>query len=144
MEHGDGAAAMHSEMAAGRTSPDDPASCSGANRNMSQSTRPGKESAGTTDDDPTTNKSLPAVIGVDARGAIHRYDRVSGRLVVTDREQTVLHAAEMEYEELHTSWIPYIGRERGWIDHWVDSEGMFDAIDRLGMALKALDEEGDE
>ena len=48
MEHGDGAAAMHSEMAAGRTSPDDPASCSGANRNMSQSTRPGKESAGTT------------------------------------------------------------------------------------------------
>ena len=141
LEHGDGAAAMHSEMAAGRTSPDDPASCS-TTGTMSTKTPPA--TAGTTDDDPTTNKSLPAVIGVDARGAIHRYDRVSGRLVVTDREQTVLHAAEMEYEELHTSWIPYIGRERGWIDHWVDSEGMFDAIDRLGMALKALDAEGDD
>ena len=142
MEHGDGAVAMHERMAAGRTSADDPASCS-ATGTMSTQTPPATQ-AGTTDDEPTTNKSLPAVIGVDARGAIHRYDRVTHRLVVTDRDKTVLHATEMEYEELHTSWIPYIGRERGWIDHWVDSEGMFDAIDRLGMALKALDEEGDE
>ena len=140
MEHGDGAVAMHERMAAGRTSADDPASCS-CDRTMSTTNATGHTSTGTTDDEPTTNKSLPAVIGVDARGAIHRYDRVTQRLVVTDRDKTVLHATEMAYEELHTSWIPYIGRERGWIDHWVDSEGMFDAIDRLGMALKALDEE---
>ena len=138
LEHDDGAAAMHVRMAAGRTSPDDPASCS-TTGTMSTKTPPA--TAGTTDDAPTTNKSLPGVIGVDARGAIHRYDRVSGRLVVTDREETVIHAAEMDIEELQSSWIPYIGRERGWVDHWVDTDGLFDAVDRLGMALKALDEE---
>ena len=72
------------------------------------------------------------------------HDRVSGRLVVTDREETAIHAAEMDIEELQSSWIPYIGRERGWVDYWVDTDGLFDAIDRLGMALKALDEGGDE
>ena len=142
LEHGDGAAAMHVRMAAGRTSADDPASCS-ATGTMSTQTPPATQ-AGTTDDEPTMDKSLPGVIGVDARGAIHRYDRVSGRLVVTDREETVIHAAEMDIEELHTSWIPHIGRERGWVDHWVDSDGLFDAVDRLGMALKALDEEDDD
>ena len=137
LEHGAGAAALYEKMAAGRISTDDLVSCS-AFEPMSTMTPPAT-TAGTTEEELSDNKTLPGVFGVDCGGALHRYERVSGRLVVTDRDGTVLHAAEMDIDELRGGWIPFIGSERGWIDHWLDSDELFDATERLGAALKALD-----
>ena len=139
MEHGDVAAAqcMSADGRIGRQCLSTDDLCS-AFEPMSTMTPPATQ-AGTTDEELSDNKTLPGVFGVDCGGALHRYERVSGRLVVTDRDGTVLHAAEMDIDELRGGWIPFIGSERGWIDHWLDSEGVFDATERLGAALKALD-----
>ena len=138
MEHGVAAATMH-DPAARTVTPDDAASCSAST--MSTETTPAT-TAGTPTDAPTTNKSLPGVFGVDQRGAVHRYDAVAERLVVTDGDHEVVHEREMSGAELRTAWIPHVGRERGWIDHWLDADGAIDATGRLGRALKAADTEG--
>ena len=75
MEHDDGAAAMHSEMAAGRTSPDDPASCS-CDRTMSTTNPTGHKQSGTT---------LESVGDYDyelSAHATHRWEHVDTGLTV--------------------------------------------------------------
>lgn len=142
MEHGTAAATMYDPAARGH-SPDDAVSCSAPNA-MSKANAPAARTVGTTTDAPTTNKVLPGVFGVDARGAVHRYNRTTNHLVVTDGDREVVHEREMAVDELRQNWIPHVGSERGWVDHWLDADtDVIDATGRLGRALKAADVEVD-
>jgi len=141
MEHGADAVRNDATAARGH-SPDESASCS-ASIAMSKANTPATQ-AGTTTDAPTTNKTLPGVFGVDARGAVHRYNRTTNHLVVTDGDREVVHEREMAVDELRQNWIPHVGSERGWVDHWLDADtDVIDATGRLGRALKAADVEVD-
>lgn len=106
---------------------------------MSQSDTPAEKPAGTTDR--TALETLPGVIGVDCRGYLHRYDAVQQHLVVTDRDNDVVHERELNADEIH-GWIPAVGNRWGWIDCWFDAEHYVDVTGRLARALETLGEEG--
>ena len=88
-----------------------------------------------TDDDP--NLSAP-VFGVDARGALHRYD--DGDVVVTKGDTLEQHETDVGRDGV-PAWISYVASERGWIDVWWTDEST-QAITRLGNALRVADAKG--
>jgi hypothetical protein len=111
---------------------------------MSSNTLSAQERADTTDAQPTTTTTaadLPAVIGVDCRGALHRYNAVANKLVVTDRDNEIVHEREMDVEELRTNWLAHVGRDRGWIDCWFDASHYTDVVGRLAAALESFESE---
>lgn len=156
MEHGDGAAAMHVRMAAGRNSPDDLASCS-CDRTMSTQTPPA--TAGTTTDAPTDNQphDLPPTFGIDSQGRRHRWMRGCDRIVVTDGDGTVVHATEVSDRREKTlvaeatgeafsvpktvaDWVRFVDENVAWVGTWLDADNYGEAISRAEAAAAEVRE----
>ena len=94
------------------------------------------ETAEVQDTDRSPNLSAP-VFGVDKDGALHRFD--GGDVVVTRGDELDHHETDVDRDGV-PEWITYVGRERGWIDHWWSDDGV-DTIARLGAALRAAEDE---
>ena len=134
MEHGDGAAAMHSEMAAGRTSPDDPASCS-CDRTMSTTNATGHTSTGTTD----VQRDEISTFGVDRQGRRHGFADGRSKIVVMDGD-AIVHVEAIDDDATVERWVEFIADETdGWIDQWLDADSFGEALDRKHAALAEAD-----
>ena len=134
MEHGDGAAAMHSEMAAGRTSADDPASCS-VTATMSTQTPPATQ-AGTTD----VQRDEISTFGVDQQGRRHGFAGGRSKIVAMDGD-AIVHVEAIDGEDTLDRWVRFIAEDTdGWIDVWLDADSFGEALDRKYTALAEVED----
>ena len=110
---------------------------------MSTENATGQEPAGTTDESTTTiaaDASELPVFGVDAEGRLHRYSRAAETVVVTDDEHTVLREQpDVSRDRVVAEWVPFVGHDCGWVDHWFDARDFADVAGRLGRALTAAE-----
>ena len=81
------------------------------------------------------------VFGVDCHGDLHRYHQATGTVVVTDQDNEIVQTQSgLDQERVAGEWVPYVGDERGWVDHWFNAENVVDVAGRLARALDVVQE----
>jgi len=79
------------------------------------------------------------VFGVDCDGDLHRYHKATGTVVVTDQDNDIVQTQPgLDQEQVAGEWLPYVGDERGWVDHWFNAENVVDVAGRLARALDVV------
>jgi len=81
------------------------------------------------------------VFGVDCDGDLHRYHQATGTVVVTDQHNEIIQTQPgLDRDKVTDKWLPYVGDERGWVDHWFNAESAVDVAGRLARALDVVHE----
>jgi hypothetical protein len=81
------------------------------------------------------------VFGVDCDGDLHRYHKATGTVVVTDQDNNIVQTySGLNRNDVTDKWLPHVGDERGWVDHWFNAENVVDVAGRLARALDVVHE----